>query len=80
MSLHCTFCFLQEAVAEKYFAGTNMKKDAVILSSGQLRQCLRNVRVGIEDINNNNNYNIEECYSIFDARFNKYYGADVTTK
>ncbi|CAB4010169.1 ubiquitin conjugation factor E4 B-like [Paramuricea clavata] len=33
-----------EAVAEKYFSGTNMKKDAVILSTNQLRQSLRIVR------------------------------------
>jgi hypothetical protein len=38
---------LQEAVAEKYFSGTNMRKDAVILSTNQLRQSLHIVRVGI---------------------------------
>ncbi|XP_028394040.1 ubiquitin conjugation factor E4 B-like [Dendronephthya gigantea] len=33
-----------EAVAEKYFSNTNMKKDAVILSTNRLRQLLHNVR------------------------------------
>jgi hypothetical protein len=36
-------------VAEKYFSGTNMKKDAVILTTNQLRQSLHSVRVGIKD-------------------------------
>jgi hypothetical protein len=41
---------LQEAVAEKYFSGTNMRKDAVILSTNQLRQSLHIVRVCINCI------------------------------
>ena len=47
--IRCTLSalsFLQEAVAEKYFSGTNMKKDAVNLSTSQLRQSLHIVRVG----------------------------------
>ena len=36
-------------MAEKYFSGTNMKKDAVILTTNQLRQSLHSVRVGIKD-------------------------------
>ena len=43
-SLSCRICLLQEAVPKKYFSGTNMRKDAMILSTNQLRQSLHNVR------------------------------------
>jgi hypothetical protein len=54
---------LQEAVAEKYFSGTNMRKDAVILSTNQLRQSLHIVRVGILIAFSNSCANIPMLYS-----------------